>query len=306
MYYQTLNEPNYNILQSQDIIKILIGDQKREDKEVLENGLAYELGMPYLSGAKIQSIASKFGFVAGLNHSRWIQFKNLIGHCVSSNKIKELLDSLFCESHFCGKWPNISEKDFNILYEKAIDYVLNEINLNIKHSGMRLMYNGSSFVLNPYSKNKIEVPATIIKTSDTYYVYEKALQARDDIQNKKFDSALTKSRTIIEEVLVMMLEKKNLKKEREDAKGDIGKLFKCVQENYNMKTGPGIDTDVNDLINGLNKIVKAIGKIRNSCSDSHGLGSSRGDISEYHAALVVNSSVTICAYLISVMNQSIV
>lgn len=102
-----------------------------------------------------------------------------------------------------------------------------------------------------------------------------------------------------------MLEKKNLKDSISKAKGDLNELFKEVRDNYNIKTGHNIDKNINDLVNGLNKIVTAIGNIRNISSDSHGLGQARYNISDYHALLVVNASIAVCEFLISVMERNI-
>ena len=69
---------------------------------------------------------------------------------------------------------------------------------------------------------------------------------------------------------------------------------------------PNADGDkrVNDLINGLNKVVNAIGSMRNIGGDAHGLGENRLRVLDYHARLLVNSAITIAEFMLSVKDSS--
>ena len=49
---------------------------------------------------------------------------------------------------------------------------------------------------------------------------------------------------------------------------------------------PSYDNRVNDLLNGLEKILKSLTEMRNSASDSHGLGNTRITIEKRHARLL--------------------
>lgn len=305
MEYMPTEEQNYNLFRARNIIDILIGDETGETVKLPRNNQEYTLSMPYLSGSKIQSLAANFGVSITTGGSRWQQFQELVDFCIRKGKVRTLINFLLTKPHFMDMWKNITVDDADYLYERTISYVLGAINLKLHFSGMRLKQNGNSFDLLPENKLNIEVPTVKIKTIDRDYVSQKITQARIDIQNGNFDSALTKARTVLEEVLILMLEKKNLKDSISKAKGDLNELFKEVRDNYNIKTGHNIDKNINDLVNGLNKIVTAIGNIRNISSDSHGLGQARYNISDYHALLVVNSSIAVCEFLISVMERNI-
>lgn len=97
-------------------------------------------------------------------------------------------------------------------------------------------------------------------------------RCREDFISGNYDSVITKSRTIIEEVLIYILEEKN---EPVMSKGDIGKLYNQVKTILHMQQDKSYDGRVNSLLSGLERIVESIGTMRNSNSDAHGVGSSR-------------------------------
>ena len=58
-----------------------------------------------------------------------------------------------------------------------------------------------------------------------------------------------------------------------------------------------------DLINGINKIVDAIGSMRNMNSDAHGVGQRRIDIREREARMIASSAIMVAEYVLSVLQQ---
>ena len=122
-----------------------------------------------------------------------------------------------------------------------------------------------------------------------------------DIDDGNLDSAITKARTILEEIFFYAIE---LKGDIPSDSGDIGKLYKQVKDLYNMHTDKNMDKRINKLLSGLEIIVQSIAEMRNNGSDSHGLGSKRVNISDYHARLVVNSSTTMAEFILSVSQNS--
>ena len=118
--------------------------------------------------------------------------------------------------------------------------------------------------------------------------------------NHKTDSALTKSRTLLEEVFCYVIEQKG---DTLSDKGDIGKLYKQVKDLYNMHTDSNMDKRINTLLSGLEKIVSSIAEMRNKASDSHGVGANRITIADHHARLYVNSAMTMADFILSVADK---
>lgn len=144
---------------------------------------------------------------------------------------------------------------------------------------------------------EIKIEAPEILNIDRSYIKSVAERAFQDIDNGNFDSALTKSRTLLEEVFCHAIESK---KEKPSEKGDIAKLYAQVKDLYNMHGDKDINTRINKLLSGLEKIVSSIGEMRNKFSDAHEVGSSRKNISDYHARLFVNSALTMAEFILSV------
>ena len=122
-----------------------------------------------------------------------------------------------------------------------------------------------------------------------------------DVDQGNFDSAITKSRTLLEETFCYVIEKKN---ETPSDSGDMSKLYKQVRDLYNMHTDASTDRRINTLLSGLNSIVSAIAEMRNKDSDAHGVGANRINIDEHHARLFVNASMTMADFILSVQAKS--
>lgn len=122
-----------------------------------------------------------------------------------------------------------------------------------------------------------------------------------DIENKDYDSVITKSRTLLEETFCYVIEKKN---EIPNDSGVIGKLHKQVRVLYNMHTDNNTDKRIITLLSGLNSIVSAIAEMRNKDSDAHRVGANRISINEHHARLFVNSSMTMSDFILSVQQNN--
>ena len=141
----------------------------------------------------------------------------------------------------------------------------------------------------------IDTPAIVLVNRD--YIKDISTRAIRDVESGEYDSAITKCRTLLEEVFCYVIEEKG---EEPSEKGDIKKLYKQVKDLYNMHADAGIDKRINELLSGLEKIIDAIAEMRNKNSDAHGVGQKRINISEHHARLYVNSAMTLADFILSV------
>lgn len=71
-----------------------------------------------------------------------------------------------------------------------------------------------------------------------------------DISDGNYDSAITKSRTLVEEVFCYVIEKKGVEPSES---GDMGKLYNQVKQLYNMHQDKDVDKRINGLLSGLEK-----------------------------------------------------
>ncbi|MCL2376742.1 MAG: abortive infection family protein [Defluviitaleaceae bacterium] len=148
---------------------------------------------------------------------------------------------------------------------------------------------------------KVGIDTPQIKTITNEYIRNLTERAGKDINEKAYDSAITKCRTLLEEVFCHVIELKN---EQPSDKGNINALYQQVKKLYNMHSDSSMDVRVLKLLSGLEKIISAVAEMRNKASDSHGLGSKRVNIDDYHARLFVNASAVMSEFILAVAGRS--
>ena len=141
----------------------------------------------------------------------------------------------------------------------------------------------------------IEVPA--IKSVNREYIKSISNRALLDLDSGHFDSAITKARTLLEEVFCFVIEKSG---SIPDGSGNIKTLYAQVKKLHNMHSDKNVDGRINTLLSGLEKILTAIAEMRNESSDAHGVGMKRIKIHDYHARLFVTSAQVMADFILSV------
>ena len=296
---------SFDLLKHREILNILIGDTKF-DKYKFSDATEIELSMPYLKGSKLCQISNQFGLAATYqwgnnraNLSRWQYMEILLEHCIQRNICSDLLAYLFSKQSFISMLANRTPAEIDNAYRYAIQIILENINRLLYFSGYELCILGDKFIMRNLNE-KIEVKAPNIRTIDRNYIKDVADRASQDIEQGFFDSAITKSRTLLEEVFCYVIERK---RETPPHGGDINRLYKKVKDIYEMHGNPDTDRRINILLTGLEKIVTAVAELRNNESDAHGHGLARQKIQGYHARLLVNSATTMADFILSVAND---
>lgn len=294
---------NYNLLRSKDIIAILDGDFQIEEVDGIR------IAMPYLSGPMLCELFQKFGYYQEYywgnsskpNLSRWQYMDNILEYVIKENKTSQLLSYMMEKERFSDSLRNLNNvNDIEKMYKYIIKKVIDQINSILYFGGHELaIINNQYIIKNIDEKINIDVPN--INIVDRDYIKDLSERAMKDIDEGNLDSAITKSRTILEETFCYAIE---IKGEEPSDSGDIGKLYKQVKDLYNMHANKDMDKRVNKLLSGLENIVQSIAEMRNNGSDSHGLGNKRVNISDYHARLAVNSSTTMAEFILSVYQNS--
>lgn len=293
-------------LKMREIYDILDGDTKFEEYTFSDDGGTVVVSMPYLSGSALCSISTKFGLPVtyhwknGTNLSRWQYLENLFEYCIKEDKCDKLLAYLFNKSQFSSILSGHTPKATIDAYQHFVKLILNKINGLLSLSSNELVINNDRFVIRKIGDN-VAISAPTVKKIDREYIQDLSNRALNDIIQSNYDSAITKSRTILEEVFHYAIEKKG---ENPPTSGDIRQLYNQVKNLYNMHGNENIDRRINTLLSGLEKIVTAITEMRNMNSDAHGIGSSRVKIHEHHARLFVNSAVAMTEFILSIANRS--
>lgn len=299
-----INKNPFELLRTKEIIAILDGDSEF-GTIALNDGAEISVALPYLSGPTLCGISTLFGLPAEYKYgfnclSRWEYVDNLLEFCIKEGKCSDLLSYLFGKDQFVKKLERCDVKEIDDVHKQIIETVINKINGKLYFSNNELVKIDNTFYIHKIGV-KIEVATPKLKTVDRDYIISISSRAMKDVDDGNFDSAITKSRTLLEETFCYVLEKKNI---TPSTSGDIAELYKQVKTQYNMHTDPTADRRIKTLLSGLNSIVSAIAEMRNKDSDAHGVGSSRIPIKEHHTRLFVNSSMTMADFILSVAKNN--
>ena len=288
----------FEILRNKEILAILDGDK---DFGTYEGA---RVAMPYLSGPTLCEISTLFGYEqqytwSGSTPSRWAILDSIIVTCIENNTMQKLFTYLFSKSKFQRQLNNVPTSKINECYNYICNVIIAEINKILFFSDKELIrLNGQFHIRNIGQELQIDTPA--IKIIDRDYIRNLYERTNKDIEEGAFDSAVTKCRTLLEEVFCYAVEQTG---EQPSDNGDIQKLYNQVKDAYNIHSNKDLDKRINNLLSGLNKIISSIAEMRNENSDSHGVGSRRIAIEEHHARLILNSASTLADFFLAVVER---
>ncbi len=294
-------QSDFQLLRTKNILSILDGDVDFGEMSFAHSNGLIKISLPYLSGPTLCEISTRFGLPVaygwnGGAKSRWQYLDDLLAYCIDNHKESDLLCFLFSKGQFVEKLSGNTPEVIESAYQKIVSTVIEQINGVLYFGGHELVQIGDRFVINKIGE-AVSVDAPSVKTIDRSYIVNLSDRAMNDVIEGNFDSAITKSRTLLEEVFCYVIEKKG---ETPTDNGDIGKLYFQVKTLYNMHQDKDMDKRINGLLSGLEKILSAIAEMRNKGSDSHGVGTKRINIAEHHARLFVNSAMTMADFILSV------
>lgn len=263
--------------------------------------------MPNLTHSDINSLAPTFGInnIDTVNtYNRTDKMSWLIKQCYDLNKENKLLEYFLDKKRYISN----NREDFYV-YEpdeleekinKEIIAYLNYINTFLYYCDKKLIS-----ISNKYKVIEIVEDVQAINDIDSHisleYVRKFPFRLKDNLDSGNYDTVITQSRTLIEEVYIHILEYSD--EDYKSAKGNLKRLNSMVKDYLNMKTDKEYDKRINQLLSGLNKINDAIGDMRNENSDSHGVGSKRIQVNRREARLIMNSAITLCDYVLDVFED---
>lgn len=286
---------NHECLINRKVIDILIGDIKIYNGE----------GLPYMSGSDLCSLCTTWGLPmtytwGAINLSRWQYMQKLLQHVAKQNKVEALLAYLFDFSRFNHlqviKDPNAIKKTYQCIVDNAIA----KINDVLLFSQNELRIINKQFVLCSIGEDPVII-ASKVKVVTYQYIRELPDRIKDDIEAHDYDSVVTKSRTLLEEVLIYIIEKTT--HERFKSNGDLMLMYNEVRNILGIKQQKDWDKRVNELLGSIYNIVNVIASMRNMNSDAHGAGCGRIQIHQREAMLIANSAVMIAEYWLSIFNK---
>lgn len=290
---------NWNVLKDREIISLIIGDIA-----ITNNMLYMNLIMPYMRGVDICSFANSLGLNINYNVeklSRKEYMEKVLDYIIERNLINEFFRKLFELKRFRSLCSRSGNNQSEIYWQTISEFML-KVNQILYYSNCHITYNLDSYIFSLVDdENEIVLSAEVLEKVDNHYIKKIQEQALSVIKTGDYDSAITKSRTMLEEVFIHGIEEKGLEVE---AKGNIIKLYNQFKALYNLTSNSDLDLRVNDLLSGFNKIVDSISRMRDLNSDSHGAGARRISIDHNVAVLYVNSSITLSNFFLSLVEKN--
>lgn len=292
----------FELLLDERIIHILDGDTNFGRLVINGANSNITISMPYLTSQALYDIAAKFGMNnICYGQNRYEYLYNLLSLCIQRECEMDLIVLLFSKKQFVSKLIKQPRGIVEYAYSEIVKTVIKQINHILYFYDNELVQNGDVFVIRELS-SIVKAYTPSLKIIDRKYIKDMSDRAIKDILDGYYDSAITKSRTLLEEVFCYVIEKKGNKPSES---GDIGKLYNQVKQLYNMHQSKDIDKRINGLLSGLEKILSAIAEMRNKGSDAHGVGEKRIKIADHHARLFVNSAIIIMAdFILSVSEKA--
>ena len=275
--------PDLSNIHRREIIDILIGDS---DVPFVEG---YESKLPNLSGSVIESISQKFNLNADCSGSRWMKMTNILKAAIEINRHNEVLSHIISNVN-CSRCEVGNDRE---ILNNFIDAIIERINLLLIFNGIALQRTDGADV-RVISTSSSLISLETEKILDIAYVRNLTVLCENDFFSGNIDSVITKVRTMVEEVMIHILEQEGPVK---DYKGKLHEMFNDVKEILNMdsKVGP-----VQGIVKALSDLVWNIGGLRNNYSDGHAQGKSRVTLSVHEARLMMNSAVTLMEYVLSI------
>ena len=226
--------------------------------------------------------------------------QDLMKYLNPQGRIPELLSYLMQQGRFENLTGIGNIQKVDETYIAIIKGAIASINAQLVIARVELRLVNKSFVLTNIGED-IVIDTPKVKIITTQYIRELPERIKDDIENKDYDSVITKSRTLLEEVLIFIIEKMTF--ERYKSNGDLVKIYQDATDLMNMRQKSDWDKRVNELLGGLHKLVSAISSMRNMNSDAHGAGSGRINIKKREAILAAHSSMMLAEYWLSVFEK---
>lgn len=292
---------DYSCLINAHVASILDGSTATHDGFIRTKNETLNYQLPYLSHSKISELATKFGLTDGVGN-REDHMICVLHDANDKGLLVKLIRFLLSLEHFQDKYYSIDSKD-NIIntYQLDVQYAIEAINNSLFYSHKKLVYSETDFNIVDLNTNRVIISDNIDQMS-TFYIRSLYKRIQENIDREEYDNVVTKSRTLLEEVCIYIIESKGA--EPSD-NGNVKTLYNECKQILGMTIQTDWDKRVKELLSGFEKIIDAIASMRNNNSDAHGVGTQRITIRKHEAILIANASIAVSEYLLNVYNSKI-
>ena len=140
----------------------------------------------------------------------------------------------------------------------------------------------------------ILVESETVKGLNHDFINEQIQKCQDKIDKKDYNGAITNARSMVEAVMIEVIEEHEGKEIKND--GNLDNLYKRVKKILNITIDPKIlPPTVIQIISGLDSITGGLAGLSNNSGDRH---ANKFKTEKHHARLAVNASMTLVDFLL--------
>ena len=242
---------------------------------------------PYLSGPNLVDFYNECGFddVYGEGFpSRWKYSTDKIVESNGTSRLKRIIEEFVDPRRYGGN-------------EELVDKIAADINHLIKYDGFALIKKGNIHKVADIHGNFIE-PETVA-TIGHEFVSEQIEKCQQKIATDDFSGAITNARTLCEAVLIHIIETIENIEIKND--GNVINLWARAKKALKIDLRKDEIPDfVFQILSGLDTTINGLAGISNNAGDRH---ANKFNTKRHHAKLAVNSTMTLCDFLIDVLNE---
>lgn len=242
---------------------------------------------PYLSGPKLVDFYNECGFddiYAEGFPSRWKYSADKIVESNGTPRLKKILEEFVDPRRYGGN-------------EQVVDTIVSDINQLIKYDGFGLIKKGNIYKVADIHGNFIEAETVIALGHE--FVGEQIEKCQQKISTDDFNGAITNARTLCEAVFIHIIE--TIEKTEIKNDGNILNLWTRAKKTLKLDLKKDEIPDfVFQILSGLDTSLNGLAGISNNAGDRH---ANKFNTKRHHAKLAVNSAMTLCDFLIDVLNE---
>ena len=242
---------------------------------------------PYLSGPNLVDFYNECGFddVYGEGFpSRWRFSTDKIVEANGTTILRKILEDFVDPRRYVGN-------------EVIIDKIVTDINSLIKFDGFELIKSGNLYKIADTQGNFIK--SETLNAVGHEFVAEQIEKCQQKITADDFNGAITNARTLTEAVLIYVIETTELKEIKND--GNVLNLWTRAKKSLKIDLKKDeIPEPVFQILSGLDTSLNGLAGLSNSAGDRH---ANKFNTKRHHAKLSVNLAMTLCDFLIDILNE---
>lgn len=210
--------------------------------------------------------------------SRWKYAEDKIKEYNWTNIISKIIESSVDIRDFKNSWKNIYD---------AVD----DLNQYLIFDNLELK--DINWIFKVYSIGEWIIRADAISKLSHQFIEEQIDKCQSKLQNNDFSWAITNARTLLEAIMIEIIERETWDTIKNDWK--VNKLFVKIQNILNLENRKDYPFAVSQIINGINDITAWLASLSNNIWDRH---ANKFQTHKHHAKIAVNSAMTIADFLL--------